>query len=188
MTDNKYFSRSDNQYTFAKQRASIQNEISAWAYLDKKPDMPEFPPNSKLELHMIKSAEEFIKLRHSEIPEEYHRAAHDEAVINVWEEVLEKYPDMAFWVAQNKTVPIEVLEELAKHQDSKVRDMVARKRKIPESLTFVLANDKDASVRHALANNGKVTESVLCILVNDPWETVRERATEKLKALTKQSI
>jgi len=48
MTDNKYFSRSDNQYTFAKQRASIQNEISAWAYLDKKPDMPEFPPNSKL--------------------------------------------------------------------------------------------------------------------------------------------
>jgi len=51
MTDSKYFSRSDNQYTFAKQRVSIQNEISAWAYQDKKPDMPEFPPNSKLYEH-----------------------------------------------------------------------------------------------------------------------------------------
>jgi len=44
MTDNKYFSRSNNQFAFTRQRVSRQNEISGWAYLDKKPDMPELPP------------------------------------------------------------------------------------------------------------------------------------------------
>ena len=48
MTDKKYFSRSKNQYTFAKQGVSKQNEILGWAYLDKKPDMLGFPANSKL--------------------------------------------------------------------------------------------------------------------------------------------
>ncbi len=134
---------------------------------------------------MIESAEEFKRLRESEVPEEYHRAAHEEADIQVWNEVLEKYPDLAFWVAQNKSVPLEILEELAKHPDSTVRDMVARKRKIPESLMITLATDEDESVRHALANNGKVTEKVLDILVKDSWQPVRERAAEKLQALTR---
>jgi hypothetical protein len=136
---------------------------------------------------MIESAEEFKRLRESDIPEEYHRAAHEEADIRVWETVLEKYKGMAFWVAQNKTVPIEILEKLAKHSDPKVRDMVARKRKIPESLMPALAIDNDASVRNALVNNGKVTESVLKILAKDSWQAVSERAAEKLQALTSQT-
>jgi len=134
---------------------------------------------------MIKSAEEFKRLRESEVPEECNRAAHEEADIQVWNDVLENYPELAFWVAQNKSVPIEILEKLAKHPDSNVRDMVARKRKIPESLMIILATDVDESVRHALANNGKVTEKVLNILVNDSWQVVRERAAEKLQALTR---
>lgn len=133
---------------------------------------------------MIETAEEFKRLRESDRPDEYQRAAHEAADIHVWETVLIRYAEMAFWVAQNKTVPIEILEKLAKHSDPKVRDMVARKRKIPESLMLLLAKDEDASVRNALVNNGKVTETVLEILSQDSWQTVSERAGEKLKALT----
>ena len=132
---------------------------------------------------MIESAEEFKKLRESEVIEEYTRAAHDEAPTKVWEDILEKYPELACWVAHNKTVPIEILEKLAVHHDSNVRDTVARKRKIPESLMLQLAKDEDEAVRNALANNGKVTETVLRVLINDSWHVVRERALEKLQAL-----
>ena len=133
---------------------------------------------------MIESAEEFKRLRESDIPEEYHRAAHEEAGIEVWENVLAKYPGMAFWVVQNKTVPVSILEGLAKHRDSQVKDMVARKRKIPESLMLVLSKDEDWTVRMALTYNGKVTERVLNVLVSDDKECVRVNASEKLQALT----
>ena len=136
---------------------------------------------------MIESADEFKRLRESDIPEEYHRAAHEEADLKVWHGVLKKYPDMAFWVVQNKTVPIDILEVLSKHSDPKVRDMVARKRKIPETLMLVLATDSDSSVRNSLVNNSKVTERVLRILAKDSWQTVSERAAEKLQALTRLS-
>jgi hypothetical protein len=76
---------------------------------------------------MIESAEEFRRLRESENPEEYGRAAHDEAPIEVWLEVIRRWPDMCFWVAQNKSVPLEVLETLANDPDWRVRDMVSRK-------------------------------------------------------------
>ena len=133
---------------------------------------------------MIESAEEFKRLRECELMDEYTRAAHEEAPVEIWEDVLENYPEMAFWVAQNKTVQVATLKRLAVHNDPKVRDMVARKRKIPESLMLDLAKDENESVRHTLANNGKVTEKVLKVLINDSWEVVRERASEKLRALT----
>ena len=62
---------------------------------------------------MIESAEEFKRLRESEVPEEYRRAAHDEASSETWLEVLNKFPELSFWVAQNKTVPLEILHVLA---------------------------------------------------------------------------
>ena len=136
---------------------------------------------------MIKSADEFKRLRQSTAPCEYRRAAHEEAPIEVWWDVLRRFPELAFWVAQNKRVQIEVLAALSVHPDSNVRDMVARKRKLPESLMLAMAQDQSASVRHALVNNGKVTESVLRILQQDSWEVVSELASEKLVALRTRS-
>jgi hypothetical protein len=129
---------------------------------------------------MIKSADEFKTLRESENQEEYSRAATDEAPLEVWLEVLTKYPDLAFWVAQNKSVPVKILEKLTLNEDSKVRDMVARKRKLPENLMLLLAEDNSDTVRLALANNSKITKKVLNILVNDSWQEVRNKAMEKL--------
>lgn len=129
---------------------------------------------------MITRAEEFKRLRESENQEEYTRAAQEEAPIEVWEVVLKKYPHLAVWVAQNKTVPNEILEMLALHKESRVRCMVARKRKIPESIMLLLAKDSDESVRYSLAHNAKATRKVLEILVTDTWSKVRTKAREKL--------
>ena len=128
---------------------------------------------------MIESADQFIQLRSSDDPADYHRAAHEEATIEVWREVIDQHPDYRFWVAQNKTVPVEILAILADDGSSQVRDIVARKRKLPPDLQVKLAQDPDESVRRAVAANAKVCKEALDILVNDDWEVVREAARAK---------
>ena len=130
---------------------------------------------------MIKSAEEFYRLRTSEIMEEYLRAAWEEAPVEVWRDVIRKYPDMHFWVAQNKTVPIEILEELADSPEWRVRHMIASKNKIPESLQKKLATDKNPLVRSALVTNKKVRLGTLYILLNDEDEEIRFKARERIE-------
>lgn len=78
-------------------------------------------------LGVIESAEEFVRLRNSKDPDEYGRAAHDEASEDVWRDVVERFPDMRFWVAQNKTVPLSILEALRHDPDERVRSMVRAK-------------------------------------------------------------
>jgi hypothetical protein len=102
---------------------------------------------------MINSVEEFIRLRTSEREEEYFRAAQDSAPVEVWEALIERHPEMRFWVAQNKTVPIVILERLALDADANVRLMVAAKRKLPQHLQQLLASDSDESVRERVVNN-----------------------------------
>ena len=134
---------------------------------------------SWLKKRMLSSAEQFRSLRESDDPDEYRRAAQDEAPIEVWLDVIARMPDMRFWVAQNKTVPVEVLEHLANDTDPRVRDMVARKRKLPETLQIKLASDTEPSVRAALAYNAKVTSRVLAMLMNDGDRLVRDAANRR---------
>lgn len=54
---------------------------------------------------MIESADEFVRLRTSADPAEYQRAARDDATERTWRDVIARFPEMRFWVAQNKTVP-----------------------------------------------------------------------------------
>lgn len=129
---------------------------------------------------MITSAEEFYRLRTSEIEEEYNRAAQDDAPLNIWLEIIEKFPDMRQWVAHNKTVPIEILEILSTDADANVRSTVAMKRKLPEQIQLLLTRDKDESVRYSLACNAKATLKVLNILSKDPELFIRERASKRL--------
>ena len=46
---------------------------------------------------MITSAEQFVYLRESEDRSEYHRAAHEEAPLDVWLDVITRYPEMQQW-------------------------------------------------------------------------------------------
>ncbi|MER5468533.1 hypothetical protein [Streptomyces sp. NPDC002685] len=75
----------------------------------------------------ITSAEEFIRLRKSENPAEYNRSAWATLPLPVWWDLVRNHPDMRFWAAHNRTVPSEILAELIKDPDWRVRDRVAGK-------------------------------------------------------------
>jgi hypothetical protein len=129
---------------------------------------------------MIESADEFRRLRASEDPAEYGRAAHDEASVEVWRDVVARFPDLRQWVAHNKTVPVEILDLLSTDPDSQVRATVAMKRKLPTHIQERLATDSEERVRQRLAFNAKAARSVLEHLACDPSPPVAERARARL--------
>ncbi len=130
---------------------------------------------------MISSTQEFIRLRSSEIKEEYDRAAHDEAPLEVWWELVREHPDMKPWVVHNKTVPLAILDALSTDEDSSVRDAVARKRRASPEILARLATDPDSGVRYAVACNKKTPAEVLKSLLNDDWDTVVAKAEARLR-------
>ena len=130
---------------------------------------------------MIESAEEFLSLRTSRVPEAYRRAANDEAAMSVWIEVIERYPRMRSWVAHNKTVPLEVLALLVSDPDPDVRSAVADKRKLTVELFRRLASDPDEAVRARVAYNTKAPSELLETMAADPAELVRDAAQAPLK-------
>lgn len=132
---------------------------------------------------MINTAEEFVKLRESNIEKEYNRAARESASIDVWLDVIKRYPYMREWVAYNKSVQNEVLQILVNDKDPKVRWMVATRRTAGEKILFKLADDEDEGVRRRVIFNPKVSKSILEKLINDPLEDLRILAKEKLKKL-----
>ena len=130
---------------------------------------------------MIASAEEFVRLRTSVAPAEYRRAAHDEAPMAVWFDVMARFPDMKEWVAHNKTIPLEILDVLARDADIRVRATVAGKRKLAIELFELLAADPNETVRHAVACNGKAPLHVLRRLAADAAVRVNAAAAERLQ-------
>ena len=110
---------------------------------------------------MITSAEEFIRLRNSQIPSEYYRSARDESTIDVWMEIITKHPEYKKWVIINKTVPIEVLNYLITDSDPLIRSLIAEKRKLTREMQLVLANDIDVDVRRRLLYNKKLYPEIL---------------------------
>lgn len=134
--------------------------------------------------HMIESAAEFERLRRSSNPDDYRRAAKEEAAsVEIWHEIIEHYPEMRLWVAQNKTVPLNILEVLAQDADNRVRLMVSMKRKITSDILEMMAADTDESIRLRVARHRRTPEAVLERLAHDPWRQVREAARERLSQL-----
>ncbi|GEM48141.1 HEAT repeat domain-containing protein [Deinococcus cellulosilyticus] len=129
---------------------------------------------------MIESAKEFVRLRNSDQPEEYHRATWEEAPVEVWMEVIEHHPDMVRWVAHNKSIPKELIRLLAQHPDSDVRFFIAAKRKTPQDVLQKLTRDLCDSIRMQVAVNAKSSRETLQILINDPCDQIRERVHKRL--------
>ena len=100
---------------------------------------------------MIESADEFVRLRRSTDLEEHGRAARDEASIEIWREVIERYPEMREWVAHNKSVPMEILEILRHDADEKVRSVVRQKR------SWARAHPDDSTRVQGLENTKSVS-------------------------------
>jgi hypothetical protein len=129
---------------------------------------------------MIVTAEEFVALRESSIQEEYLRAAHDNAPVAVWRDVIARFPNMRMWVALNKTVPTEILEVLARDTDPDVRRAVAMKNSLPVHLMVLLSRDQAECVRMRIACNKKVPIDVLRYLSADSSVDVSSAALERL--------
>ena len=139
---------------------------------------------AKVHCRMINSAEEFVRLRTSEDPEEYRRAANDEATIEVWQEVIRRFPDMKQWVIHNKQIQLEVLEAMARDPSASIRSRVADKRKLGAQLFDALSRDADEGVRARIAWNQKVPVEILQRLMGDEAELVRQAAAAHLARLT----
>ncbi|MBD8598078.1 hypothetical protein QWI18_11725 [Pseudomonas sp. W2Oct36] len=129
---------------------------------------------------MITSAEEFVALRNSSIISEYDRAATEEAPISVWRDVIKKYPNSRRWDSHNKSVPLEILEELCQF-DSTVRQFIAAKRKLSPALFEILSWDESYVVRIAVAANKEAPITILERLLNDQNKHVARAAEYKLK-------
>jgi hypothetical protein len=128
---------------------------------------------------MIRSAEEFVALRTSENPVEYQRAAWESASLETWRQVIEQFPEMAEWVAHNKTIPPEVMKRLFDLGDEKVRFVLAMKRSATPELLAKLSIDTCESVRLAVAMNPKTPNELLEILETDEWQEVRDAVARR---------
>lgn len=128
----------------------------------------------------IHSADEFVRLRYSNDPADYQRAAGEEVAVGVWRDVIDRYPDARMWVAQNKTVPLEILADLVSDADAEVRHMVAMKRKLTSELLDQLAMDGDEAIRMRAAMHKNVAEETLQRLCDDSWDRIREVVAERL--------
>lgn len=128
---------------------------------------------------MIQSAEEFIRLRDSEIKHEHNRSAMDEADLSVWLDIIANHPEYRKWVAHNKTVPLSILELLTQY-DAETREFVARKRKLSLILFDALSRDKNSNVRIAVAANQKAPINLLEDLATDEDEAVVRAARYNL--------
>jgi hypothetical protein len=133
---------------------------------------------------MINTAEEFVKLRTSDKPEEYLRAVSEVADLSVWLEIIHRYPEMRTWVAHNRTVPPEVLNVLARDADPAVRLAVAMKNKLSNDLFFLLASDADDGVRQRISCNKNAPHDVLKLLAQDRNELISEPASARLSRRT----
>jgi len=130
---------------------------------------------------MIRSAKEFVFLRNSVEPSLYSRAAHEDAPLAVWIEVIDRYPEMRSWVAHNRTIPAAVLEVLSVDPDPQVRLAIAMKRKLPVGLLEQLSTDPNDSVRLAIARHWAASDQLLRRMAElDPWSEVRLVAGERL--------
>ena len=128
----------------------------------------------------MKSATEFVSLRNSDDPIDYHRASHEEAPNDVWLAVIREYPDMAKWVAQNKTISPCIMDELIEIDDVSIHLVLAMKRSCPARILLKLATSRYEAVRNAVALNKKTPSDILHILTNDEWEICASNAAIQL--------
>lgn len=99
---------------------------------------------------------------------------------HIWKEILAKYPDLKWEVAQNKKLPDAIKRMLAVDEDFYVRSSIARKHKIPEDLYLVFARDESESIRSRIAVRNDTPMEALELLALDSSEYVAQIARDQL--------
>jgi hypothetical protein len=99
----------------------------------------------------------------------------------VWWELLANWPELAVWVAANRSIPPAVVACLAAHPRTQVRAAIASNAQIDEALMLQLAHDKSDLVRMRIACNAQASRAVLAALVADSCVVVSKHAEARLK-------
>ncbi len=129
---------------------------------------------------MIGTAEEFVSLCLSDIPEMRRRAKTEEVPESVLLEVLDKHPDLTACVTWNNFVTLRILDMLSKSPEPGIRSWVAMKNKLSPELVERLSHDEYEAVRHSIACHRRTPEHVLLRLAKDPVRFVAEAAIKRL--------
>ncbi|NEA60809.1 hypothetical protein G3I60_43295 [Streptomyces sp. SID13666] len=124
----------------------------------------------------ITSVEEFMRLRLSEDPAEYGRSAWAAMALPLWGELVREHPDMRVWAAHNRSCPPQILAELIKDDDWRVRSRVASRRNCPAELLAALVDDPDDAVRNKVATHRHTPRWAVLRLTDDPWTEIAEAA------------
>lgn len=130
---------------------------------------------------MIRSKEEFIELCSSQDAEMVNRTLSDNAAIETWNEIIETHPERRIDIAQNRTIPDEIIRILASCNDPTVRSLIAQKRRLSSDLFPLLAKDPDETVRRVVAANQKTPLDVVRGLASDTIESVASVADYNLR-------
>lgn len=136
---------------------------------------------------MISSTEEFIKLCSSQDAEAINRTMSDNATIETWTQIIDTYPGRRIDVAQNRTIPDEIMRILASCDDPIVRSLIAQKRRLTLDLFPLLARDPDETVRRAIAANQKTPLDLLRALTEDSIESVASVAAYNFRERSKNA-
>lgn len=100
--------------------------------------------------------------------------------MEVWLTLIRDHPESHFWIAHNKTIPVEILRILAGNDDSRVRSMVAMKHKTTADILRQLATDGHDAIRASVAGHRNTPDDVLIALCSDPWDEIRKAARANL--------
>lgn len=134
---------------------------------------------------VIVSATEFLKLCASDNPLDTQRSISDTASQDTWDELIKNHRYRWIDIAQNRTIPAEIVRFLATCDDSLVRAVIAENRNIPLDLFSELSKDVDEIVRRKIASNGKTPDEVLFALTSDLVESVASVAAYNWKRRSK---
>jgi hypothetical protein len=94
---------------------------------------------------------------------------------------------LAILFAECPSTPSYLLEELARHSNSDVRQAVAESRRTPVTALWNLARDEDADVRYVLAECSHISTDILEALSKDENPYVSTRAIKTLNCIARAS-
>jgi len=129
---------------------------------------------------MIVCAEDFARMLADTCADAQRVVSVEVASPQVWWDVIARYPQLAVWVAANRSAPEDVLAHLAEHGSMPTRVAVASSGGVSEALLLRLAHDKDDVIRLRVACNTRATRGVLAVLASDTCPAVCAHAQARL--------
>ncbi|QWT19809.1 hypothetical protein KPL74_18940 [Bacillus sp. NP157] len=137
---------------------------------------------------MLRSGQEFVALIMSSSKADRVRALSSEAPASVWMKVIHEFPGLIRFVAFNRSLPDEVLIELAESASAEVREAVANRSRLPEQVQRRLARDACSRVRLALVRKSMLSDDLLADLARDTDSEIARFVRREIDARVRKQL